>query len=80
MMDITPSVKFCAACRIALGGDTPNIVIPALRTTLSANIQRAYDDILAGRRTVQLPLEPPAGTLEPHPNMLALVQQAAEEQ
>jgi hypothetical protein len=39
-MDITPSPAFCAACRIVLSGDTPDIVIPALRTALKRDIDR----------------------------------------
>ncbi|MGA8445530.1 MAG: hypothetical protein WB766_10085 [Roseiarcus sp.] len=79
-MDITPSPEFCAACRVILGGDTPDIVIPALRTTLRSDIQRVYDDIVAGRRVVVFPLDPPAGTQPPLPHMLLEVQKAAAEQ
>jgi hypothetical protein len=78
-MDITPSPEFCAACRIILGGDTPDIVIPALRTRLKRDIDRVHDDIVAGRRVVVFPLDPPAGTQAPLPRMLLAVQRAAEE-
>jgi hypothetical protein len=66
-MDITPSPEFCAACRIVLGGDT-----------LGADIDQVHADILAGKRAVSLPLDPPAGTLEPWPHTLLAVQQAVE--
>ena len=79
-MDITPSPEFCAACRVILGGDTPDIVIPALRTSLRRDIDRVHQDILEGRRTVVLPLDPPAGTQAPLPHMLLAVQRAAEGQ
>ena len=39
-MDITPSPEFCAAYRIVLTCDMPDIVIPALRTELSREIER----------------------------------------
>ena len=78
-MDITPSLEFCAACRIVLGGDTPDIVIPPLRTSFKRDIDRVHDDIVAGRRVVVFPLDPPAGTQSPLPHMLSVVQQAAEE-
>jgi hypothetical protein len=77
-MDITPSPEFCAACRVILGGDTPDIVIAALRTTLRADIDQVHADIVSGKRVIQLPLDPPAGTLEPWPHMLLAVQRAAE--
>ena len=76
-MDITPSPEFCAACRIILGGDTPDIVIPALRTALKRDIDRVHADIVAGRRVVVFPLDPPAGTQPPLPHMLLAVEQAA---
>jgi hypothetical protein len=78
MMDITPSKEFCAACRIVLGGDTPNIVIPALRTNPGDEIQRINAEIVDGKRVVQFPLDPPAGTLNPPPHMLEAVQKAVE--
>ena len=43
-MDITPSSEFCAACRIVLGGDTPDIVIRALRTELGHEIEQVHKD------------------------------------
>ena len=76
-MDITPSKEFCAACRIVLGGDTPDIVILALRTELADRIRQIQSDILEGKRVVEWPLDPPAGTLAPMPHMLKAVQDAA---
>jgi hypothetical protein len=76
-MDITPSPEFCAAARIVLGGDTPNIVIPALRTKLGAKIEQIHSEILEGKRVISFPLVPPAGALEPLPHMLQAVQEAA---
>ena len=80
-MDITPSPEFCAVCRIVLGGDTPDIVMPALlRTRLKRDIDRVHDDIVAGRRVVVFPLDPPSrGTQAPLPRMVLAVQRAAEE-
>ena len=75
-MDITPSPAFCAACRIVLGGDTPD---RALRTELRRAIERVHRDIVDGRRAVVLPLDPPAGAQPPDPAMLLTIQQAAEE-
>jgi hypothetical protein len=69
-MDITPSPEFCAAARIVLGGDTPNIVIPALRTKLGAKIEQIHSEILEGKRVISFPPVPPAGALEPLPHML----------
>ena len=66
------------ACRIALGGDTPDIVIPALRTALRRDIEQVHKDILDGRRTVVLPLDPPVGTLQPDPLLLLTIQPTAE--
>jgi hypothetical protein len=76
-MDITPSPEFCAAARIVLGGDTPNIVIPALRTKLGAKIEQIHSEILEGKRVISFPLVPPAGALAPLPHMLQAVQEAA---
>ena len=78
-MDITLSPEFCAACRIVLGGDTPDIVIPALRTAAAEAIHRVHADIREGRRDVTLPLDPPAGTLAPPAHMLAHIKEAVEE-
>jgi hypothetical protein len=77
-MDITPSKEFCAACRIVLGGDTPNVVIPAMRTTARERIREIHAEIVVGKRVVEWPLDPPAGTLEPPPHMLKAMQDAAE--
>ncbi len=78
-MDITLSPEFCAACRIILGGDTPDIVIVALRTAAAEAIHRVHADIREGRRDVTLPLDPPAGTLAPPAHMLAYIHEAFEE-
>jgi len=77
-MDITPSPAFCAACRIVLGGDTPNIVLPALRTAIGHEIRRIHGEILNGKRAIQLPLDPPAGAMRPDPLMALTLQQTAE--
>jgi hypothetical protein len=76
-MDITPSPEFCAACRIVLGGDTPDIVLPALQTSLAARIGELQDEIVKGKRVIDFPLVPPAGTLAPLHHMLASIQDAA---
>jgi hypothetical protein len=76
-MDITPSPEFCQACRIVLGGDTPDIVVAALRTSAADRIREIEIEILAGRRGFVGPLDPPAGTLAPLHHMLASIQDAA---
>jgi hypothetical protein len=78
-MDFTLSPEFCAACRIILGGDTPDIVILALRTATAEAIHRVHADIREGRCDVTLPLDPPAGTLAPPAHMLGHIHEAFEE-
>jgi ribosomal protein L37AE/L43A len=79
-MDITPSPEFCQACRIVLGGDTPDIVVAALRTSAADRIREIEIEILAGRRGFVGPLDPPAGTLAPLPHMLKAIQEATGEE
>jgi hypothetical protein len=76
-MEYLPSSEFCAACRIVLGADTADVISVALGTALSADIQQAYDDIVAGRRRIQLPLVPPPGKLS-DPSMVTTLQIIAD--
>jgi hypothetical protein len=64
-MDTTPSPEFCHACRVILGGDTSDLVIPAMRDpVLSQLLQQIYADLVEGRLPMPLlPLDPPAGTM-----------------
>jgi hypothetical protein len=72
-----PSPEFCAACRIVIGADAPDALIAAFKTPLGADIRTTYDDILAGRRSVRLPLDPPAGALS-NAHMFAALQVIGE--
>jgi hypothetical protein len=66
-----PGPEFFAAVRAIIGTDTPDAIAVAFKTPLGADIQAAYDDLRDGRRTVKLPLNPPAGALQAHPLMIA---------
>ena len=76
-LDITPSPEFCQACRIVLGGDTPDVVTPALRTDAADRIHQIHAEILEGKRPFMGPLDPPAGTLAPLPHMRKAILEAA---
>jgi hypothetical protein len=78
-MDINPSPKFCQACHIVLGGDTTDIVVPALRTSAADRIREIEAEILDGRRVFVGPLDPPAGTLAPMPHMPKAILEVAGE-
>jgi hypothetical protein len=65
-VDIIPSPEFAAACRILLSGDTPDIIDAVFRTPpLHQDVKRIKADILAGRRAVSFPLDPPPAECSP---------------
>jgi hypothetical protein len=76
---IYDQAEFYAALRIVVGADTPEIVSTVRRiAALRQDVERLEADLRAGRRTIKLPLTPPAGELQAHPHMIA-ASQAIEE-
>ena len=78
-MDIIPSAEFAAACRILLSGDTPDIVDAVFRSPpLLQQVKQIKADILAGRRAVSFPLDPPPGQMQPGPFMLETIRETTK--